>query len=106
MLGPSALLMPPVPSAAMIAPTVRRSAVVVPIARISVPRSIPAASAGVPSNASAIWTRWVSVSVDTRNPKPALEPEDRNAFSCAIEVMKVKKRSRRWARAVAVNASI
>jgi hypothetical protein len=50
-------------------------------------------------------TRRAPLSVDRRMPKPAVWPERKKAFSSAIEVTKVKKRSRRWARAVAVSAS-
>ena len=71
----------------MIESTVRRFAALVPMARISVPRSMPAASAGAPSNASATNTRRAAASVEKRTPKPALEPELKKAFSSAIEVM-------------------
>ncbi|MGP1351755.1 MAG: hypothetical protein ACTS1Z_00390 [Parasphingopyxis sp.] len=39
-------------------------------------------------------------------PKPAFAPCWKKAFSSAIDVRKVKKRSRPWARAVAVRLSI
>ena len=73
-LGPSASVTPAVPSAAMIALTSRRVDGLVPIARISVPRSIPAASAVAPSNASLTKMRRAP-SLASRTPKPALEPE-------------------------------
>jgi hypothetical protein len=85
--GPSAWVTPADPSAAMIASTVRRSEALVPMAMISVPRSMPALSAGAPSNASATNTRRAVLSVDRRMPKPALEPDWKKAFSSAIEVM-------------------
>ena len=44
--GPKAALIPAAPSAAMIASTLRKSALDVPMARISVPRSSPTANAG------------------------------------------------------------
>ncbi len=84
--GPSALVMPADPSAVRMASTVRRLASVVPIASISVPRSMPAASAGAPSKASATNRRRAAVSVDRRIPKPAVEPDEKKAFSSLIDV--------------------
>jgi hypothetical protein len=54
--------------------TVRRLASDVPIATISVPRSMPGIERGRASNASAMKTRPFDV-VDRRMPKPAVEPE-------------------------------
>ena len=48
---------------------------VVPIPWISVPRSIPAASAGPPSIDSAISSLDIEESVVRRQPKPAEAPE-------------------------------
>ncbi len=73
-VGPSALVMPDEPPLAMISLTLRTLLASVPMPTISVPRSIPAASAGAPSNASAMNTRFAAL-VLMRIPNPADEPE-------------------------------
>ena len=95
-----------IPSAASIVLMLRTFAVVVPMPTICVPRSIPAAKAGAPSNASITVIRVPPPSSVSRKPKPAVEPELKNAFSSAMEVRYVKNRSRCCPRAVAVSASI
>jgi hypothetical protein len=73
--GPSALVTPAVPSLAMISLTNRIVLDDVPIATICAPRSMPAASAGAPSNDSLMVAVRATASVTTRKPKPALAPE-------------------------------
>ncbi|WP_442622447.1 hypothetical protein [Parasphingopyxis sp.] len=60
--GPSASVSAAEPPDAAMSLTLRRSALLVPMARISVPRSIFAASAGAPSNASETNRRRLALS--------------------------------------------
>ncbi len=86
-LGPSASLTACGPPLAKRPATAASVASLAPMAVISSPRSMPAASAGAPSNASVTNRRAFTLSYCKRMPKPAVAPELKKAFSCAMEVM-------------------